>query len=54
MKHQGLIFSKDKTKKINVSSAAILLGSLKVELYIKVYGYTAALFSPFQRKKRLV
>ena len=31
MKHQALFSSKDKSKKIKVSSAAILLGSLRVE-----------------------
>ena len=30
MKHQALFSSKDKSKKIKVSSAAILLGALRV------------------------
>ena len=30
MKHQGLVSSKDKSKKIKESSVAILLGSLRV------------------------
>ena len=30
MEHQALFSSKDKTKKIKVSSAAILLGALRV------------------------
>ena len=32
MKHQSLFSSKDKTKKIKVSSAAILLGALRVKI----------------------
>ena len=31
MKHQALISSNDKSKKIKVSSAAILLGALRVK-----------------------
>ena len=31
MKHQALLSSKDKRKKIKVSSAAILLGALRVK-----------------------
>ena len=33
MKHQALFSSKDKRKKIKVSSAAILLGALRVLSY---------------------
>ena len=35
MKHQALFSSKDKTKKIKVSSAAILRGALRVKYYLK-------------------
>ena len=32
MKHQALFSSKDKSKKIKMSSAAILLGALRVKI----------------------
>ena len=32
MKHQALFSSKDKSRKIKVSSAAILLGALRVKI----------------------
>ena len=37
MKHQALFSLKDKSKKIQVSSAAVMLGSLRVKLW--TYGY---------------
>ena len=36
MKHQALFSSKNKSKKIKVLSAAILLGSLRVKIYDEV------------------
>ena len=35
MKHQVLFFSKDKSKKIKESSAAILLGALRVNTKVQ-------------------
>ena len=34
MKHQALFYMKDKSKNIKVSSAAILLGSVRVKVVI--------------------
>ena len=50
MKHQDLFSSKDKSKKIKVSSVAILLGALRVkppELMIGIFSYNQLLVSVF-------
>ena len=51
MKHQALFSSKDKNKNIKVSSAAILLGALRINIIINKSSNNPINNEPLNRKK---
>ena len=54
MKHQALFSSKGKSKKIKVSSAAVLFGSPRVKMVHNVIGTTANVCNFFKRKWKIL